>query len=119
MTFRSRPFILAGVALSVVGLSGIALVQRAAAQATQAAAAKAPVAGEMFKNVNTSTLKGLVVDDFLGAMGAISADLGLDCADCHPGAGSDKVDWVFDTPRKKTARKMIEMVAVINKTNFN
>jgi photosynthetic reaction center cytochrome c subunit len=120
MTFRSRPYILAGIALSVVGLGGIALVQRAAAQANQAAAAKAaPVASEMFKNVSTSTLKGLVVDDFLGAMGAISADLGLDCADCHPGAGSDKVDWVFDTPRKKTARKMIEMVAVINKTNFN
>jgi len=42
----------------------------------------------------------------------------LDCADCHPGAGSDKVDWVVDTPQKITARKMVEMVANINKTNF-
>jgi hypothetical protein len=51
-------------------------------------------------------------------MGLIADNLGLDCADCHPGAGSDKVDWVIDTPQKKTARKMIEMVGTINKTNF-
>jgi len=51
-------------------------------------------------------------------MGVISADLGLDCADCHPAAGSDKVDWVFDTPRKKTARRMVEMVSTINRTHF-
>ena len=51
-------------------------------------------------------------------MGVMADSLGLDCADCHPGAGSDKVDWVVDTPEKKTARKMVEMVADINKTNF-
>ncbi len=116
MTFLSRPFILATVALSAVGLLGIGLVDRAAAQANQAA--KAQKAGEVFKNVTTSTLKEISVDDFVASMGVISADLGLDCADCHPAAGSDKVDWVFDTPRKKTARKMIEMVATINRTNF-
>ena len=80
--------------------------------------AKGQSAGEVFKNVTTTSLKALTVDDFLGAMGAISAALGYDCADCHPGAGSDKVDWVFDTPKKKTARKMIDMVASINRTNF-
>jgi hypothetical protein len=100
---------------------GAVLVRRAAAQSAPpaTAAAKPQIAGEVFKNVSTSTLKGLTVDDFIASMGVISADLGLDCADCHPGAGSDKVDWLFDTPRKKTARKMIEMVAVINRTNFN
>ena len=51
-------------------------------------------------------------------MGVLTDDLGLDCADCHPGAGSDKADFVIDTPQKKTARKMIEMVGNINKTNF-
>lgn len=118
MMFLSRPIILAAVALSVVGLIGVGLVDRAEAQANQAATAKAQKAGEVFKNVTTSTLKELPVDDFLASMGVISADLGLDCADCHPAAGSDKVDWVFDTPRKKTARKMVEMVATINRTNF-
>ena len=118
MMFLSRPVILAAVALSAVGLLGVGLVDRAAAQANQAAAAKAQKAGEVFKNVTTSTLKELPVDDFLASMGVISAGLGLDCADCHPAAGSDKVDWVFDTPRKKTARRMVEMVATINRTNF-
>src|SRR6202171_3902471 len=112
--------ILAGAGMAVVWLTGLAMVDRAAAQgkAAPAAPANAQSAGAGFKNVSRSTLKGLTVDDFLGAMGDISADLGLDCADCHPGAGSDKVDWVFDTPRKKMARRMIEMLAVINNTNF-
>jgi hypothetical protein len=118
MRFLSRPVILAAATLSVVGLLGVGLVDRAAAQANQAAAAKAQKAGEVFKNVTTSTLKELPVDDFLASMGVISADLGLDCADCHPAAGSDKVDWVFDTPRKKTARRMVEMVSTINRTHF-
>ncbi len=115
----SRPLLFAATALGIVSLLGLALVNRAAAQARQTPApAKQQTAGEAFKNVTTSTLKGLSVDDFIAVMGVISADLGLDCADCHPGAGSDKVDWVVDTPRKKTARKMVEMVAVINRTNF-
>jgi len=84
-----------------------------------AAAAKQKTAGETFKNVTTASLKALTVDDFMGAMGVISADLGLDCADCHPGAGTDKANFVIDTPQKITARKMIDMIAVINKTNFN
>jgi photosynthetic reaction center cytochrome c subunit len=75
-------------------------------------------AGEAFKNVTTSTLKELSVDDFIASMGLISANLGLDCADCHPNAGTDKADFVTDTPRKVTTRRMVEMVAGINRTNF-
>jgi photosynthetic reaction center cytochrome c subunit len=116
MKFRSKPLIVAAAALLLVWLSGGALVKRAAAQG--ATPAKPPTAGETFKNVTTSTLKVLSVDDFIASMGVISADLGLDCADCHPGAGSDKVDWVIDTPRKRMARKMVEMVAMINRTQF-
>ena len=111
-----RP-VLAAATLVVVWLAGLAMVDRASAQASQAPAAAKP-AGEAFKNVTTSTLKGLTVDDFLGAMGVMAAALGYDCADCHPGAGSDKVDWVIDTQKKKTARKMVEMVATINRSNF-
>jgi hypothetical protein len=107
---------LAVAVMVVVWLAGLAMVDRAAAQASQPAVAKP--AGEAFKNVSTSTLKVLTVDDFLGAMGVMAAALGYDCADCHPGAGSDKVDWVIDTPKKRTARKMVEMVATINRTNF-
>ena len=93
-----------------------------AAPATQArgvAATTYPKAGTYFKNVTTSTLKELSVDDFIASMGVISAALGFDCADCHPGAGTDKVNFAIDTiPDKVKARKMIEMVATINQTNF-
>jgi photosynthetic reaction center cytochrome c subunit len=75
-------------------------------------------AGEAFKNVTTSTLKELSVDDFVASMGLISANLGVDCADCHPNAGTDKADFVIDTPRKITTRRMVEMVTAINRTNF-
>jgi hypothetical protein len=84
----------------------------------QTPAPAARKAGEAFKNVTTSTLKELSVDDFIASMGLISADLGLDCADCHPGAGTDKADFVVDTARKRTARRMVEMVANINRTTF-
>jgi photosynthetic reaction center cytochrome c subunit len=109
---------LAVAGLAVVWLGGVASVVRTAAQAQLPAPPSGKKAGEVFKNVSTSTLKELSTDDFLWAMGVIADDLGLDCADCHPNAGTDEVDWVIDTTRKRTARRMIEMVATINRTNF-
>ena len=89
-----------------------------AGQSPAATPVKGKTAGEVFKNVTTTPLKGLTVDDFMGSMGVMAAALGFDCADCHTGAGTDKVVWEDDTNRKRMARKMTEMVAVINKTNF-
>ncbi len=74
------------------------------------------MADQVFKNVRA--LKGIPVDDFMETMGLISAALSFDCSDCHTGAGTDKVDWAADTPRKVTARMMVSMVATINKNNF-
>jgi len=105
---------LAIVASAALWLSAVALV--AHEQGVSPAAGKK--AGEAFKNVTTSTLKELSVDDFVASMGLISANLGLDCADCHPNAGTDKADFVIDTPRKITTRRMVEMVATINRTTF-
>ena len=51
-------------------------------------------------------------------MGIMSAAIGFDCSDCHVGAGTDKVDWAADTPRKIMARSMVNMVSTINKNNF-
>jgi hypothetical protein len=120
-----------------VGLIGVTLTGRADGQqaapkaaskakaaakaATKAAAVTSgQTAAEFFNNVTTPALGKLSVDDFLGAMGVIAAALGYDCADCHPGAGSDKVDWVTDSnPKKVMARKMINMVGTINSQNFN
>src|SRR5215813_4083774 len=115
-----RLTVIAAIAMSLSG--GFGLVYRAAAQGRAAAPAQVTAtrkAGEVFKNVQTSTLKELTVDDFVAAMGVMTAALGYDCADCHPGAGSDKADFTVDTiPQKRTARRMVEMVATINRTNF-
>src|ERR671934_2976831 len=75
------------------------------------------LAEDAFKNVQV--LKGIPVDDFLETMGIMAAALQFDCSDCHVGAGTDKVDWAADTPRKRMARRMVEMVATINRTNFS
>ena len=99
------------VAVVAAWIGGMTFTDRVSAQHKKA--------GEAFKNVTTSTLKELSVDDFIASMGLISANLGLDCADCHPNAGTDKADFVIDTPRKVTTRRMVEMVAGINRTNFS
>ncbi len=112
MKFWSSRLTLSVAAISVLGLGGLPLA------AQSGPPLKGQTAGEVFKNVTTTPLKGLTVDDFMGSMGVMAAALGFDCADCHVGAGTDKVDWVFDTNRKKMARRMTEMVAVINKQNF-
>src|SRR5215471_10670251 len=99
----------------------VIILSLATAVSTRSATAQArpKTAGEAFKNVTTSALKGLTVDDFIGAMGVIAAGLGYDCADCHRNAGYDTVDWAADSmPTKVTARKMVEMVDTINRTNF-
>ena len=120
MKLSSR--LVAAAAIALILCSGFGIVYKAAPQG-RGAAPQAPTgtrkAGEYFKNVTTSTLKDLTVDDFIGAMGVMAAGLGYDCADCHPNAGSDKADFVSDAiPQKRTARRMVEMVAAINKEHF-
>src|SRR5580704_10911032 len=107
--------ILAVVILAAVWLVGAAL---AAPQAPQGAAARPhPLTSDQaFKNVRV--LKGIPLDDFMGTMGVMSASVGFDCSECHIGAGTDKVDWAADNGRKIIARKMVTMVATINRDNF-
>jgi len=108
----------AAAGVGVLWLSASVLVGELAPQGQTPQPPAGKKAGEAFKNVTTSTLKELSVDDFVASMGLISANLGLDCADCHPRAGTDQADFVVDTPRKQTTRRMVEMVAAINRTNF-
>src|SRR5579871_3042764 len=72
---------------------------------------------QVFKNVQV--LKGIPVDDFMGTMGIMCAALGFDCSECHTGAGTEKVDWAADNPRKLIARRMVQMMNAINHENFN
>jgi len=101
---------LAATGIAVAGLIG-------GLTAAQTPSQEKPLLSEqVFKNVQV--LKGIPVDDFLGTMGIMAAALQFDCSDCHVNAGTEKVDWAADTPRKQMARVMVNMVATINKTHF-
>ena len=104
-----RRLILTVAAITVGGLIGVG-------SAVGQTASRPQTSEQAFKNIQA--LRGIPVDDFMGTMGIMTSALGFDCADCHTGAGTDKVDWAYDTPRKVTARKMVKMVATINHDNF-
>src|SRR5881397_4353580 len=107
---RLRGILLAIIGIAVVGLTG------AASAGGQTAPQQPALSDQVFKNVQA--LKGIPVDDFLETMGIMAAALQFDCSDCHANAGTDRVDWAADTPRKRMARNMVNMVTGINKTNF-
>jgi len=107
---RSGRRILAATGIAVAVLIG-------ALTAAQTAPQQQPLlSDQVFKNVQA--LKGIPVDEFLGTMGLMAAALQFDCSDCHVNAGTASVDWAADTPRKITARRMVNMVATINQSNF-
>ena len=103
-------------ALAATGIAVVALISAGLAVAQPAAPDKPLLAEQVFKNIQV--LKGIPVDDFMETMGVMTAALQFDCSDCHANAGTDRVDWAADTPRKRTARRMVAMVATINKDNF-
>jgi len=114
MRFLSRRVIAAAVMVMVAAAIGTG--RRPLAQVQPAAPTKPMMVEDVFKNVQA--LKGIGVDDFLLTMGIMSAAVGSDCVGCHPSAGTDHVDWALDTPRKRTARRMVQMVTAINRDNF-
>ena len=68
---------------------------------------------------NVLVLRGVPVDQFMDTMGMISAALNVNCVDCHAEDGSSSWDkFAIETPRKRRARAMIQMVNEINRTNF-
>jgi hypothetical protein len=109
MNLRPKYLISGTAAITVLWLASVAAPQAAPQQ-------KPKKAEEVFKNIQV--LKGISVDDFMGTMGIMSAAVGFDCSECHANAGTDKVDWAADTPKKVTARMMVLMVAAINRQNF-
>jgi photosynthetic reaction center cytochrome c subunit len=101
--------------LAATGIAVVALI--GARTAAQTPPQDRPLlSDQVFKNVQA--LKGIPVDEFLGTMGIMAAALQFDCSDCHVNAGTANVDWAADTPRKIMARRMVNMVAAINQTNF-
>ena len=81
-------------------------------------AQRPPVTEDVFKNIQV--LKGIPVDEFMNTMGVFSAALGMSCEDCHASNDANWANYALDTsPRKRVARRMAQMVATINKDNFN
>jgi photosynthetic reaction center cytochrome c subunit len=104
--------------MKLAGIAAVpfALLMGVALAAQQGNQNPPPMAEQVFKNIQV--LKGIPVDDFLDTMGIMSAALGFDCVECHVAAGTDNVNWQFDTDKKRMARRMTLMVAAINKANF-
>ncbi len=69
-------------------------------------------ADQTFKNI--TQLKGVPSDQLMPAMQFMSAALGVECSFCHV---QGKMD-ADDKPEKKTAREMMAMTTMINKTSF-
>jgi hypothetical protein len=107
---RSTRLIAVIAVLTVLCFAAVAFAQPAAAPAKQR------TSEQTFKNIQA--LKGIPVDDFMGTMGVMSAALGFDCSDCHNMAGTEKVNWAADTTRKVISRRMVAMMAAINRDNF-
>jgi photosynthetic reaction center cytochrome c subunit len=100
-----------------MGIVAIAWVVCATVVAGQGNAARAPMAEEVFTNVQI--LKGIPVDQFMGTMGVFSAATGLNCTDCHgDDSGGDWAKYANENPRKVMARRMMQMVETLNKTSF-
>ncbi len=105
--------------LSLAGgvFAAVWLLGSAVATPQTAPPAASGTSDKVFKNVQV--LKGIPVDDFMGTMGIMCAALGFDCSDCHTNAGTEKVDWAADTPKKMMARRMVLMMTAINRDNFS
>ena len=107
-----------GAAVAATVVAGTALIAGAqappAGSAPGAAPAAAPkTAGEAFKNVRV--LKDIPADQLIPTMQFISASLGVECSYCHVQGAFEK----DDRKPKKAARAMMQMMAAIDKANFD
>ena len=116
MNIGSRQIVRAAAVLAIAALAGAGRHVSARQGGQAAPPPRPPLVDDVFKNVQA--LKGIGVDDFMLTMGIMSAAVGSDCVGCHPSAGTDHVDWALDTPRKRTARRMVQLVTSINRDTF-
>jgi len=114
-SWSKRGFV-ALAALAIAWGAGLSFAVSGSRVYAQGASPKPQMSEEVYKNVQV--LKGIPVDEFIGTMGVFSTSLTLCCGNCHTGAGTADPKWEDDPPRKKVARRMIQMVNQINKDNF-
>lgn len=100
--------IVAAAAILMGGARG-----QSSAGAAQAGAPGPKKAEEQFKNIQV--LKGIPADQLIPGMQFITSSLGVGCEFCHVEGALEK----DDKKTKQTARKMMEMMFAINKSNFD
>ena len=111
MKLGLRRTVLGAAATMFAGMLGVALSGQA-----QPAPEPAPLSEQVFKNVQV--LKGMSVNEFMGTMGIFSSALGMSCEDCHAADDRAWENFAVANPRKNMARRMVTMMAEINKTHF-
>lgn len=85
-------------------------------EALRAEAEEAPQAPtpQLVEGPNVKVLTGLTAQQFQEEMNFIVQGLGVTCGTCHVRGNFASEE----KPQKQTARKMLEMVKAINKSNF-
>jgi photosynthetic reaction center cytochrome c subunit len=94
--------------LALVGSAAESLL----GQTASASPAKAKTAAEAYQNIQV--LKEIPADQLVPAMQFITYSLGVECSYCHVEGALEK----DDKKPKQTARKMMQMMAGINRDNF-
>ncbi len=109
MRLGSSRRVMCAAGMAAVWLLGVA-VRGQAQEQTQL------MSEQVFTNVKV--LKGLSVNEFLMTMGVFSASLGWSCQNCHSGDDRNWAAFAKESTGIRTTRRMITMMAEINKTQF-
>lgn len=102
-----------GTLLSALLAVTLARAQNGSPQTLPPGGAAPKLAEEQFKNIQA--LKGIPAEQVIPSMQFIAASLGVECEYCHVEHANEK----DDKKTKVIARKMINMMMVVNKENFN
>jgi photosynthetic reaction center cytochrome c subunit len=114
MKFESRRTVFCAmgiVAMCLLGTTG------ARSQGMGGSGEKPQMSEDAFKNVQV--LRGIPVNEFMGTMGFFAAALSMNCTDCHVSdSAGNWAKYADDTPLKNTARRMVLMENLINRSDF-
>jgi photosynthetic reaction center cytochrome c subunit len=110
-------YILQHASLIAIGLSGALLIAAATVKAQSGSQPPTPSPSKTTEQVykNIQILKGIPSDQLIPAMQFITSSLGVQCDFCHM-AGAFEKD---DKKPKQLARKMMQMMIIINQENFD
>jgi photosynthetic reaction center cytochrome c subunit len=100
-----------GIAFVVVGLSD--KLSRGQTASGNTSPTSERLAAEAYQNIQV--LKEIPADQLVPAMQFITYSLGVECSYCHVEGALEK----DDKKPKQTARKMMQMMAAINRDNFD